>query len=85
MAGLDDFLREVRQASRVEAVTLGTRASDELVQEGDGLLTGVLTLILHHTGLTGNTGTSFHLISPKNTAHNKTSNMHWEKNTKTFG
>lgn len=60
MARLDDFLRDVCQARCVEAVTFGTRATDELVEEGDGLLTGVLTFILHHTGLEGNKWKSSH-------------------------
>lgn len=51
MPGLDDLLWNHGQASRVESVAFGTRATYELVQEGDGLLTGVLAFILHHTGL----------------------------------
>lgn len=48
---LDDFLREVGESSSVEPVTFRTGAADELVEEGDGLLAGVLTFVLHHAGL----------------------------------
>ena len=56
MPSLDHLLGQVGQAGRVEAVALGAGPSDELVEEGDGLLAGVLTLVLYHAGLEGTDG-----------------------------
>ena len=49
--GLDHVFGQVGQAGCVEAVALWTGPSDELVEEGDGLLAGILAFVLHHAGL----------------------------------
>lgn len=51
VASLDDHLGQVGQSGGVEAITLGTGTADELIEERDGLLTGILALVLHHAGL----------------------------------
>lgn len=51
VTALDDLFWQIGQSSSVEAVALGTGAGDELVEERYGLLTRILTFVLHHTSL----------------------------------